>query len=68
MGTTRLNARHGQTILTWLIYVDGVYNCTLTNNSGSYYNKFYYFVGTNHWYGGTNPTGQQIEMYNMTTY
>lgn len=49
-------------------YVDGVYKCTLTNNSGSYYNKFYYFVGTNHWYGGTNPTGQQIEMYNMTTY
>lgn len=49
-------------------YVDGVYKCTLTNNSGSYYNKWYYFVGTNHWYGGTNPTGQQIEMYNMVTY
>jgi hypothetical protein len=49
-------------------YVDGVYKCTLTNNSGSYYNKFYYFVGTNHWYGGSNPTGQQIEMYNMVTY
>jgi hypothetical protein len=49
-------------------YVDGVYKGSLTNNSGSYYNKFYYFVGTNHWYGGSNNAGQQIEMYNMTTY
>jgi hypothetical protein len=46
-------------------YIDGVYKCTLTNNSGSYYNKWYYFVGTNHWYGGSTPSGQQIEMYNM---
>jgi hypothetical protein len=46
-------------------YVDEVYQFTLTNNSGYYYNRWYYFVGTNHWYGGTNPTGQQIEMYNM---
>lgn len=49
-------------------YVDGTYKFTLTNNSGSYYNKWFYFVGTNHWYGGSNPTGQQIEMYSMTTY
>jgi hypothetical protein len=49
-------------------YVDGTYKCTLTNNSGHYWNNFYYFVGTNHWYGGSNPSGQQIEMYNMTTY
>jgi hypothetical protein len=46
-------------------YIDGVYKCTLTNNSGYYYNRWYYFVGTNHWYGGTNPVGQQIEMYDM---
>ncbi|TWV90006.1 hypothetical protein [Chitinophaga pinensis] len=49
-------------------YVDGTYKFTLTNNSGNYYNNWYYFVGTNHWYGGNNPTGQQIEMYNMTTF
>jgi hypothetical protein len=49
-------------------YVDGNYKFTLTNNSGSYYGNWYYFVGTNHWYGGSNPAGQQIEMYNMTTY
>jgi len=49
-------------------YIDGNYKCTLTNNSGSYYNKWFYFVGTNHWYGGSNPSGQQIEMYNMQTW
>ncbi|GEP91794.1 hypothetical protein CTE07_34390 [Chitinophaga terrae (ex Kim and Jung 2007)] len=49
-------------------YVDGTYKFTLTNNSGTYYNNWYYFVGTNHWYGGSDPTGQQIEMYNMTTF
>lgn len=49
-------------------YVDGVYKLTLTNNSGSYYNNWYYFVGTNHWYGGGSNTGQQIEMYSMTTF
>ncbi|WP_184543091.1 hypothetical protein [Mucilaginibacter sp. FT3.2] len=49
-------------------YVDGTYQCTLTNNSGHYWNNFDYFVGTNHWYGGSSPAGQQIEMYNMTTY
>jgi hypothetical protein len=50
-------------------YVDGTYKCTLTSTQGgSYYGNYFYFVGTNHWYGGTDPTGQQIEMYNMTTY
>jgi hypothetical protein len=49
-------------------YIDGNYVCTLTNNSGHYYNNYDYFVGTNHWSGGSNPVGQQIEMYNMTTY
>lgn len=49
-------------------YVDGNYKFTLTNNSGSYYNNWFYFVGTNHWYGGSNPSGQQIEMYSMTTF
>ncbi|MBK0380207.1 hypothetical protein [Mucilaginibacter segetis] len=49
-------------------YVDGAYKFTLTNNSGSYWNHFFYFVGTNHWYGGSGNSGQQIEMYNMTTY
>jgi hypothetical protein len=46
-------------------YVDEVYQFTLTNNSGYYYDRYYYMVGTNHWYGGSTPTGQQIEMYNM---
>jgi len=49
-------------------YVDGNYKFTLTNNSGSYYNLWYYFVGTNHWYGGGSHSGQQIEMYNMQTF
>ncbi|NIG56712.1 hypothetical protein [Chitinophaga sp. Cy-1792] len=49
-------------------YVDGTYKFTLTNNSGTYYNNWYYFVGTNHWYGGSSNTGQQIEMYSMTTF
>jgi hypothetical protein len=49
-------------------YVDGTYKFTLTNNSGHYWNNYDYFVGTNHWYGGSSNTGQQIEMYNMTTY
>ena len=46
-------------------YVDEVYQFTLTNDSGYYYNRYYYMVGTNHWYGGSTPTGQQIEMYSM---
>lgn len=49
-------------------YIDGNYICSLTNTSGHYYNNWYYFVGTNHWYGGSANTGQQIEMYNMITY
>lgn len=49
-------------------YVDGNYVCTLTNNSGHYYGNWFYMVGTNHWYGGSDNSGQQIEMYNMTTY
>jgi hypothetical protein len=49
-------------------YVDGNYVCTLTNNSGSYYGNWFYMVGTNHWYGGSSHSGQQIEMYDMTTY
>lgn len=49
-------------------YIDGNYKCTLTNNSGNYYGNWYYFVGTNHWYGGSSNSGQQIEMYSMTTY
>lgn len=47
-------------------YVDDVYKCTLTNPKGSYYKRNFYMVGTTHWEGGSsNPTGQQIEMYNM---
>ena len=49
-------------------YVDGTYKFTMTNNSGHYYNNYDYMVGTNHWYGGSSNAGQQIEMYNMTTY
>jgi hypothetical protein len=50
-------------------YVDGNYQCTLSSTrGGSYYGNYFYLVGTNHWNGGTNPSGQQIEMYNMTTY
>ncbi|RYY08048.1 MAG: hypothetical protein EOP43_01280 [Sphingobacteriaceae bacterium] len=50
-------------------YIDGNYKCTLSSTQGgNYYGNYFYFVGTNHWYGGSDPTGQQIEMYNMTTY
>jgi hypothetical protein len=49
-------------------YIDGNYAFTMTNNSGHYWENFDYFVGTNHWYGGGNNAGQQIEMYNMVTY
>ncbi len=49
-------------------YVDGNYVYTLTNSSGHYWENYDYMVETNHWYGGGSNTGQQIEMYNMTTY
>ncbi len=49
-------------------YLDGNYVCTLTNSSGHYYGNWFYMVGTDHWYGGSDNSGQQIEMYNMTTY
>jgi hypothetical protein len=49
-------------------YVDGTYKCTLTNSAGSYWGNWFYMVGTNHWYGGSSNAGQQIEMYDMTTY
>jgi hypothetical protein len=64
--TFKAQARSNNTQVDF--YVDGTYKCTLTNNSGHYYGNWYYMVGTNHWYGGSSNTGQQIEMYNMTTY
>jgi hypothetical protein len=64
--TFKAQARSNNTQVDY--YVDGNYVCTLTNTSGHYNGNYYYMVGTNHWAGGSNPTGQQIEMYNMTTY
>jgi hypothetical protein len=43
-------------------YVDNVYKFTLTNNSGYYYNRYYYFVGTNHWTGGSGQGSYKITM------
>jgi len=66
--TFKAQCRSSSNVTTVDFYVDGTYKCTLTNSAGHYWNNFDYFVGTNHWSGGSNPTGQQIEMYNMTTY
>jgi hypothetical protein len=41
-------------------YVNNTYRTSLTNNSGSYQNRNYYFVGTNHYYGGGNPANWNI--------
>lgn len=50
-------------------YVDGAYKCTLTNPGVSYWNRWYYFVGTTHrTVGGWSSSGYQIEMYNMQTF
>jgi len=66
--TFKAQCRSSSNVSTVDFYVDGTYKCTLTNSAGHYWNNYDYFVGTNHWSGGSNPTGQQIEMYNMTTY
>ena len=66
--TFKAQCRSSSNVTMVDFYVDGTYKCTLTNSAGHYWNNFDYFVGTNHWSGGSNPTGQQIEMYNMTTY
>jgi hypothetical protein len=50
-------------------YVDNVYKFTLQNPGVSYKNLWYYFVGTTHRNsGGWSSSGQQVDMYNMTTY
>ena len=50
-------------------YVDGAYKFTLQNSGSSYSGNWFYFVGTTHrTSGGWSSTGQQIEMYSMTTY
>jgi hypothetical protein len=66
--TYKAQCRSSSNVTMVDFYIDGAYNCTLTNGSGHYWNNFDYFVGTNHWYGGSSNTGQQIEMYNMVTY
>jgi hypothetical protein len=50
-------------------YVDGTYKCTLQNSGSSYWNNYDYWVGTTHRTSNSwSSTGQQIEMYTMTTY
>lgn len=50
-------------------YVDGTYKFTLQNSGNSYSGNWYYFVGTTHRTSGSwSSSGQQIEMYSMTTY
>jgi hypothetical protein len=41
-------------------YVNNAYRTSLTNNSGNYQNRNYYFVATNHYYGGGNPANWAI--------
>jgi hypothetical protein len=49
-------------------YVDGVYKLTLQNSNVDYWNHWNYMVGTTHKTSIWNSTGQQLEMYDMTTY
>jgi hypothetical protein len=50
-------------------YVDGTYKFTLQNSGNSYYGNWFYFVGTTHrTSGGWGSSGQQIEMYSMSTF
>lgn len=50
-------------------YVDGNYVLSLQNPGVNYWGNWYYFVGTTHRTSGGWPSnGQQIEMYDMTTY
>lgn len=37
-------------------YIDNVYRTSLTNNSGSYQNRNWYFVGAAQYHGGGNPS------------
>ena len=41
-------------------YVNEGYRTSLTNNVGNYQNRNYYFVATNHYYGGGNPANWAI--------
>jgi hypothetical protein len=41
-------------------YVNESYRTSLTNNVGAYQNRNYYFVATNHYYGGGNPASWAI--------
>lgn len=50
-------------------YVDGNYVYSLQNPGVNYWENLYYFVGTTHRTSDSwSSSGQQIEMYNMTTY
>jgi hypothetical protein len=49
-------------------YVDGVYKLTLQNSNVDYWNHWNYMVGTTHKTSIWNSTGQQLEMYDMTTF
>lgn len=50
-------------------YLDGTYKFTLQNSGSSYWSNWDYFVGTTHRTSSSwSSTGQQVEMYNMTTY
>jgi hypothetical protein len=50
-------------------YIDGNYVTTVSSSyTGHYYNNYDYVVGTTHRTSNWTSTGQQIEMYNVTTY
>jgi hypothetical protein len=49
-------------------YQDGTYLFTLTNSGNNYNGNYYYFVGTTHRTSSSwSSTGEQVEMYDMTT-
>jgi len=50
-------------------YVDGTYVTTVSSSyTGHYYNNYDYVVGTTHRTSNWSSTGQQIELYSVTTY
>ena len=50
-------------------YVDGNYKFTLSNPGSTYYGNWFYFVGTTHRAtSGWGSSGEQVEMYSMTTF
>jgi len=46
-------------------YVDGTYKTSLTNNSGTYTDRYYYVVATNHWAGGSGSYSIKLKNINV---